>query len=119
MKSNILLFVSVFVLLTSCSSDSESDLIDNTVPSTITYTNSIKSTMDTNCISCHGTIPSNGAPISLTTYQSVKNAVLNNGLIDRISRSQGAGGMMPQGGTRLPQSKIDEVVNWKNNGYVQ
>lgn len=119
MKSNILILAPFFVLLTSCSSDSESDLVDNSVPSNITYTNSIKSTMDTNCISCHGTNPSNGASISLTSYQNVKNAVLNNGLIDRISRTQGAGGMMPLGGTRLPQSKIDEVNNWKNNGFVQ
>lgn len=119
MKSNIILLVSVFALLTACSSNSESDLIDNNVPSTITYTNSIKSIMDTNCISCHGTNPSNGASISLTTYQNVKNAVQNNGLIDRISRAQGAGGMMPLGGSRLPQSKIDEVITWKNNGYVQ
>jgi mono/diheme cytochrome c family protein len=75
--------------------------------------------MDTNCISCHGNTPSNGAPMSLTTYQNVKDAVLTKGLIDRISRAQGAAGMMPFGGTRLPQSKIDEVINWKNNGYVQ
>jgi hypothetical protein len=119
MKSNSILLFSAFALLTSCTNDSESDLIDNNIPSTITYTNSIKSTMDNNCISCHGTHPTNGASISLTTYQNVKDAVLNEGLIDMISKSQGDSGLMPFGGTRLPQSKIDEVINWKNNGFTQ
>lgn len=119
MKSNSILLFSFFALLTSCTNDSESDLTDNNVPSTITYTNSIKSIMDTNCISCHGNTPSNGAPMSLTTYQNVKDAVLSRGLIDRISRAQGAAGMMPLGGTRLTQSKIDEVIAWKNNGFAQ
>lgn len=119
MKSNSIFLFSVFALLTSCTNDSESDLTDNNVPSEITYTNSIKSTMDNNCISCHGNTPSNGASMSLTTYQNVKDAVLSRGLIDRISRAQGAAGMMPLGGTRLPQSKIDEVTNWKNTGFME
>ncbi len=120
MKSQKLLisFMMLF-LLASCTNDSESDLIDNATPSTITYSNSIKSTIDNNCISCHGTSPTNGASISLKTYLNVKDAVSNFGLIDRISRAQGAAGMMPNGGTRLPQSKIDEVTNWKNNGFIE
>lgn len=119
MKFNIVFLLSVFALVTSCTSDSQSDLIEDTLPSSISYTNSIKSTIDSNCISCHGTTPANGASTSLKTYQNVKDAVLNLGLIDRISKAQGAGGMMPNGGTRLPQSKIDEIITWKNNGFVQ
>lgn len=120
MKSQkmLIIFLMIF-LLVGCTNDSESDLTDNVTPVTITYTNSIKSIMDTNCVSCHGTSPTNGASISLKTYQNVKDAVSNFGLIDRISRAQGAGGMMPNGGTRLPQSKIDEVTNWKNNGFKE
>jgi mono/diheme cytochrome c family protein len=103
----------------SCTNDSESDLMDSTLTTSITYTNSIKSTIDANCISCHGTNPSNGASISLKTYQNVKDAVSNFGLIDKISKAQGAAGMMPFGGTRLPQSKIDEIITWKINGFIQ
>jgi len=119
MKSNIILLFSVFALFTSCTNDSEYDLVNQNVPSAITYTNSIKSIMDNNCISCHGNTPSSGAPMSLTTAQNVKDAVLGRGLIDRISKAQGAAGMMPFGGTRLSQSKIDDVVNWKNTGFTQ
>lgn len=109
----------ILLIFQSCTNDSESDLMDTNTQGTITYTNSIKPIMDNNCNFCHGNILTSGAPMSLTTYQNVKDAVLNNGLIDRISRTQGAGGMMPLGGTRLPQSKIDEVTNWRNNGFIQ
>lgn len=119
MKTNICLLLSVFALLSSCTSDSESDLVNPNPSSTITYNNSIKSIMNTNCISCHGTTPVNGASISLMTYQNVKDAVLNYDLIEKISKAQGSSGMMPYGETRLPQSKIDEVINWKNTGFTQ
>ncbi len=119
MKSKIFPIVTVLFLLLGCTNDSESDLTNNTVPSTVTYTNTIKSIIDNNCISCHGNTPSGGAPMSLTTYQNVKDAVINRGLIDRISRVQGASGMMPLGGTRMPQSSINQVIDWKNNGFTQ
>jgi len=109
----------LFLLLVSCTNDSESDLMDPNISATITYTNSIKTIMDNNCNFCHGNIPSNGAPMSLTTYQNVKDAVLSRGLIDRISKAQDAPGMMPYGGTRLPQSSIDQVISWKNSGFTQ
>jgi hypothetical protein len=57
--------------------------------------------------------------MSLTTYQNVKAAVLNNGLIDRISKVQDTPGMMPYGGSRLPQNNIDQIINWKNTGFTQ
>lgn len=111
------------ILMVSCSSGSESDLSPspnpdpNPNPVTITYTNTIKSIISTNCTSCHGSNPSNGANGSLDTYARVKASADN--IIDRISRAQGAAGMMPQNGTRLPQSTIDKVISWKNNGYIE
>jgi mono/diheme cytochrome c family protein len=120
MKSqNILIAAFSVFLFAACTNETESDLLDQNIPNTITYTNSIKSIIDSNCISCHGTNPANGASISLTTYQNVKDAVLNKGLIDKISKTQDAAGMMPYGGTRLSQSTIDQVVNWKNTGFTQ
>lgn len=109
----------LFFLFLSCTNDSESDLMNSNTQATITYTNSIKSIIDNNCNFCHGNIPSNGAPMSLTNYQNVKDAVLTRGLIDRISKAQDAAGMMPYGGTRLPQSNIDQVIAWKNTGFTQ
>lgn len=120
MKSITFPIISIlFLLFISCTNDSESDLMDQNTPVTITYTNSVKSIIDNNCVFCHGNTPSNGAPMSLTTYQNVKDAVLSRGLIDRISKAQDASGMMPYGGTRLPQSNIDQIIAWKNTGFTQ
>lgn len=111
--------IPLVLLQYGCTNDSTNDLIDLGGADNITYTNTVKSIIDNNCISCHATVPVNGAPMSLTTYENVKNAVLNRGLLDRISRAQGAGGMMPNGGIRLPQTTIDKVVQWQQNGLPQ
>jgi|SRR6218665_12088 len=121
MKKIKLLVFSVFcaILQLSCSNESTSDLIGDPPIDAITYENSVKSIMDNNCISCHGTTPTNGAPMSLTTYANVKDAVLNRSLLDRISRNQGASGMMPLGSTRLPQDKINQINTWASEGFQE
>lgn len=119
MKKIKLLVFSVFcaILQLSCSNESTSDLIGDPIAEEITYTNAVKSIIDNNCISCHGTTPTNGAPMSLTTYANVRDAVLNRSLLDRISRDQGASGMMPLGGTRLLQEKINQINTWATEGF--
>jgi hypothetical protein len=115
-----LTFFSFILIFSGCTSDSESDLSDNTPNNEIvTYSGTVRTIIDNNCIMCHGTTPTNGAPMSLTTYENVKDAVLNKGLLDRISRFQGSPGMMPNGGTRLLQSTIDQIIQWKNDGLSE
>lgn len=119
MKKNTFLisaFVLGTVLVSSCTNDSSDDLSGINGLDEVTYTNTVKSIIDTHCISCHAATPINGAPMSLTTYENVKQAVLERGLLDRISRPQGAQGMMPSGGTRLPQAIIDQVFAWSAQG---
>lgn len=74
--------------------------------------------INSNCTGCHGATPSNGAPMSLTTLNNVKDAIQNRGLLDRISRAQGTPGMMPNGGTRLPQASIDKITKWQTDGFL-
>lgn len=115
----LFLFFPLIIIQFKCTNDSTGDLIDTTSVGEITYNNTIKTIMTNNCIVCHATVPVNGAPMSLTTYQNVKDAIQNLGLLDRISRPQGAGGMMPQGGTRLPQVTIDKITQWAQNGLPE
>ncbi|WP_418263131.1 c-type cytochrome [Flavobacterium faecale] len=118
----VLFVITATVLSSNCSSDSESDIsTPPTTPptTTITYTNTIQSIMSANCTSCHGTPTTNGASVSLNTYTNVKNAVINNQLIERISKAQGESGLMPFNGTRLPQTTIDKIISWKNDGYKE
>lgn len=114
----IITFVFILTMI-SCSNDSTSDLVAQTIVDNATYTNNVKSIIDANCISCHGSTPSNGAPMSLNTFENVKDAALNSDLIDRISRVQGEDGLMPNNGVRLPQNKIDIIIQWQANGYQQ
>ena len=55
----------------------------------------------------------------LVTYNQVKLSVQNNGLLDRISRVQGASGMMPYQGTRMPQTTIDLINDWNTDGLLE
>jgi hypothetical protein len=117
-KIAILFFTSLFFF--SCSNDSTSDLIIiDSQNSVVKYSSQVKNIIDSNCINCHGTTPINGASIPLVTYQNVKDATLNLGLIDRISKAQGDPGLMPNNGTRLPQASIDIIVKWKNEGFLE
>ncbi len=117
-KSKYLIFVSFFIVI-SCSNNSEDDLTNPIVQNTTKYLQDIKPIIDNNCIMCHGTTPANGAPMSLTTYAQVKDAVQNRGLLDRISRAQGALGMMPNQGIRLPQTTIDLIIDWNTDGLLE
>ncbi len=103
----------------SCSNNSEDDLIEPIVLKTTKYIQDVKPIIDNNCISCHGATPSNGTSVSLVTYAQVKDAVQNRGLLERISRVQGASGMMPNLGTRLPQSTIDLIIDWNTDGLLE
>jgi hypothetical protein len=117
-KKRIAIATLAFVAF-GCTNDSTSDLISDEPIENVTYTENVRTIINNNCIICHGTNPANGAPMPLTTYEAVKEAVQNRGLLDRISREQGAPGMMPNGGTRLPQNLIDLIVQWNAQGLQE
>ncbi len=121
MKNKVyIISVVATLLIASCSSDSPKDLVDVVpVSGNVTFTQYIKPITDGNCISCHGTVPSGGAPMSLTNYAEVKDALLNRGLIDRITKAPGDALLMPQGGPKLPQNKIDLVMQWQVDGLLE
>jgi len=105
------------VLLASCSNDSTSDLIDATpLPEKVSYAENVKAIIDNNCTSCHGATPISGTDLSLSNYVEVRNAVLNKGLINRISLTEGNSSLMPQGGPRLPEATINVIKKWQEDG---
>lgn len=119
MKKISILYVFLISTLFSCSYNSEDDLTEDIIiEDQVNYEDNIKSIIDNNCIGCHGNPPTNGAPMSLTTYNEVKNAVENRDLISRIS-STDAGFGMPFGGPRLPQNLIDLLILWEQEGLTE
>lgn len=113
MKSN--LFISVLFILSltiSCSSDDDDDVMNPSNPNTsVTYANSIKSIMDSNCNSCHGNPPTNNAPMSLTSSALVQSAINSRDLIGRVED-----GSMPPSGN-LSSSQINAIKNWQAGGF--
>lgn len=115
-KNIILLFLSISLFL-SCTNDSTSDLINlEPIPEQVAYAKDVKSIIDNNCIVCHGTTPIPGTNLSLTNYEQVRDAVLNRGLINRISLEEGSSSLMPQGGPKLPQATINIIIKWQEDG---
>lgn len=117
MKKIKLLALVPAVLLSGCSENSPDDLLDLAPVNEVSYQEHVKSIIDNNCISCHAMPPVNGAPISLTTFEQVKLAVQQHGLINRISKDNGDGELMPLGGPKLPQNLIDIIIQWENQGF--
>jgi len=115
-----ILFLS-FLLLYSCTSHTYDDLEETQQidPIELVTYQEVSFVFETICAACHSSPPQNGAPMSLVTYSEVKNALLNRGLLDRISRDEGASGLMPLGGPRLPQQNIDLIVQWNADGLLE
>ena len=116
----ILSVIIISNLLVGCTNDSIDDLTETTaIPDQVKFTADVQSIINANCISCHATVPVNGAPMPLTNYEQVKEAVMNRGLLDRITRNNGESGLMPNGGPKMPQNKIDIILKWNTDGLQE
>ncbi len=120
MKSiNLLILIFSLILLFRCSSDNQSDLIEEQDPGTsITYSSTIQSIINNNCVGCHSNPPQNGAPFPLTDFDQVFTRANNGQLLRSISRQTGEPRAMPPSG-RLPQATIDLVELWIEEGIKE
>ncbi len=109
----------IFLLMVNCSSDSTDDLLSDPTPTptTVTYNDNIKSIMTNNCISCHGSSPTNGAPMPLTTYSQVKSAVETRGLIARINSTSNP--MPPSSSNPLSNADKSLISKWETDGLLE
>lgn len=107
------------IWISACTKTELNDLIEPSSEDLITYTENVRPIILNNCIVCHSDPPVNNAPMALTTYSKVKNAIENRGLLDRIQRQAGAPGAMPLGGPRLPQNLINIILRWKEDGFIE
>ena len=113
----LILLLPFFTHCTREDSLSLSDIKPTT--SLVTYTNTVKAIIDNNCISCHAAVPVFGAPMSLVTYNDVKQSVLNRGLINRMQLPESDSQLMPQGGPKLPETVINNVIKWQTDGLTE
>lgn len=106
--------------LWSCTSDSTMDLVNSEpIAEQVGFAKDVKSIIDNNCVVCHGATPIPGTNLSLTTYDKVRDAVLNRGLINRIMLEEGNSSLMPQGGPKLPNATISIIAKWQEDDLQQ
>ena len=114
----MLIITLVCLVFSSCTNDSESDLMEPDSPITLTYEANIKPIMGNNCLGCHRSPPVNGAPFSLDTYERVKDQTENGNLLGAMNRQTGEPAAMPPTG-RLPQATIDLIAQWADEGFIE
>jgi len=117
MKTNLTTLVFIFIVLiwTGCSNSDNDEIVPDPPPPSgeITYTNTIKAIVSSKCLSCHGSTPTNDAPMSLTTYAMVKAAAQNRNLITLVEN-----GTMPKNGS-LSTAQIKAFTDWETGGLKE
>lgn len=111
---SILLCLLIFI---TCTSDNDEDMDPFPDPDpnpAVTYTNTVKGIIDSKCLDCHSNPPKNGAPMSLTTYDNVKDAVNSRGLIGRVQD-----GSMPPVGDDLTGEQVQAIKDWQTGGFKE
>ena len=106
------------LFLASCSSDGDEpqpmdDMNDDGTE--LTYVGSIRGIINANCTGCHGNPPTQGAPMSLTTYNDVRGAVETRNLLGRINSMTSP---MPPTGL-LPASTRQTIEDWVDLGMPE
>ena len=119
MKKYYFIFFSALTL--SCTTTTYDDIVEiqEQDPAEVVTFQDVAFVFENICTACHSNPPQNGAPMPLTSYSEVKNAVETRGLLDRISRNEGEQGLMPLGGPRLPQQQIDLIIQWNLDGLLE
>ncbi|MFH4967370.1 hypothetical protein V8G61_04110 [Gaetbulibacter sp. M240] len=112
--------ITMAVILFSCSGDSAPSDNSNPDPTPdpdptvkVTYNDDIQSVVSANCTSCHGNPTTNSAPMSLVTYDQVKNNI--DIIISRVNSS--ANPMPPTG--QLPTATRSLFQQWKDGGLLE
>ncbi len=128
-RIGILLLMFIIACISyNCSSDDgnetpipnpDTDPVANPNPNkTTTYTADVKTIIDTQCIECHGSTPTQGAPMALSTYAEIIDAINRQGR-DVVGRMDTTGRqVMPPAG-RLPQETVDIMLDWRADGYKE
>jgi hypothetical protein len=105
----------------SCYYDKEEllypELSSNCDTSNVTYSNTIVSILDLNCLSCHSNSAASayGGGVKLESYPNVKIYVDNGALLGSVQHSSGFS-PMPKGAEKMSVCKITQIAVWINAG---
>ncbi len=113
-RLTILSLLASTAFLYNCNKDDDSpeEMMEAEAP---TYTANIEIIMSNNCTTCHASTPTNGAPMSLVTYNQVVDAVNTRNLVSRINSTTAP---MPQTG-RMNSTLRQTIETWVENGMPE
>ncbi len=114
MKKLYILPILFLLFIGSCSTENDDDGMNLNQTKNITYTATIKTIIDDNCLNCHVNPPVNGASMSLITLENVREAILNRGLIGRVES-----GSMPPVGDFLTTTQVQALKDWQDGGFQE
>lgn len=101
-------------MFTSCSSDDNGTMEPDPGAKT-TYDANVAPIIAGNCLTCHGSPLTNGAPIMLTNFDQVVASVNNNGLLNRINNTTS-----PMPPTGLMSSALRTTIQqWVDDGMPE
>jgi hypothetical protein len=81
----------------------------------VSYMNNVQNIIVTKCSPCH--FPPKGNKKPFDSYTAVKTNI--DDIIARVQRNPGDKGFMPAMHPKLPDSTINVLIAWKNNGTPQ
>jgi hypothetical protein len=85
-----------------------------TVNAPTTFINDIQPLIASRCTPCH---VAGGSQQNFTVYTNAKSKITN--ILDRIQRSAGSAGAMPQGGPALSTAEINLIKKWQTDGLKE
>jgi len=102
---------SVSFVLASCSTSVIEEVI---IDEEVSYVNTIKPIIVTNCTTtCHNDVQTN-AGLNLTAYKNLKEAIETRGLLDRINSATNS--MPPTG--QMEANTIATIEKWASEGFI-
>lgn len=102
----------IIAFFTSCGGGGGSSSVEDPAPDTenaATFVD-VNQIISANCLNCHGSTPSQGAPMSLTTYSQI--SFFATSIADRINKSDTSSLLMPLNGPKLSDSDIAKIESW-------
>jgi len=109
-KILILILCTSFFLINSCKNDEEP------MPTVkVTYVKDVKPIFLNSCTPCH--LAGGVNPNKWDDYTQAKNKITT--ILDRVQRTPGSAGFMPQVGTPLTSAQIATLNKWVTDGLLE
>lgn len=114
---NLLITLITATIFISCSKDEGDTIIKTNPENTDVSYSDISIIIENKCLECHGIPTTNQAEISLTTYESLREATENHNLIGRLKSFNNQ--MPPQPDAPLLVAQIELIEGWALGGYKE